>query len=147
MPSYVLLQCISEGSRLRVKMISSYPFPAGLNCQFPRDIREDGMYYVVDAENVKLRTNFYSVGKGCVVKQSFNLEELKSMLSSSETSVAKIYGDDENLECNVCMADNKNVVFAPCGHFSCCSGCAQQCKKCPICRGDVARIIPRADLD
>jgi hypothetical protein len=53
--SYVLLQCVKEKSKLRVKMISSSPFIKGVNCQFPRDIRQEGMYYVVKSEGVKLQ--------------------------------------------------------------------------------------------
>ena len=39
--------------------------------------------------------------------------------------------------CKVCMDNEVNTVFLPCGHFVCCAECAKQCakqlQKCPIC--------------
>jgi len=150
---YVLLQCVKQASKLRVKMISSYPFPAGLNCQFPRNIRQDGMYYVVRADDVRLRGNFYSIPKDKVIKQTFNIDELKTYINTlphneanKKITISKIFGEDEDNECNVCMTNNKDVVFAPCGHFSCCNSCALQCQKCPICRGKIDSIVQYSSL-
>jgi Ca-activated chloride channel family protein len=43
----VIVQCIKEGSKLRARVVSDGYDPA-FNMRFPRDIREEGILYVVD---------------------------------------------------------------------------------------------------
>jgi Ca-activated chloride channel family protein len=43
----VLVQCVKEGSKLRARVVSD-GFDPNLNMRFPRDIREEGILYVVD---------------------------------------------------------------------------------------------------
>lgn len=43
----VIVQCLRDGSKLRVRVVSDGYDPA-YNMRFPRDIREEGMLYVVD---------------------------------------------------------------------------------------------------
>jgi Ca-activated chloride channel family protein len=43
----VLVQCIREGSKLRARVVSD-SYDPNYNMRFPRDIREDGVLYVVD---------------------------------------------------------------------------------------------------
>jgi hypothetical protein len=38
------------------------------------------------------------------------------------------------MECVVCMAKTKQILFEPCMHIVCCPGCATQVTECPICR-------------
>lgn len=51
-----------------------------------------------------------------------------------------------NVKCNVCCTNNREVVFIPCGHFLCCSGCSLnpviQKDGCPYCRTVIQGIIP-----
>jgi Ca-activated chloride channel family protein len=42
----VLVQCVKEGSKLRARVVSD-GFDPNLNMRFPRDIREEGILYVV----------------------------------------------------------------------------------------------------
>ncbi|XP_033113800.1 E3 ubiquitin-protein ligase MYLIP-B-like [Anneissia japonica] len=42
--------------------------------------------------------------------------------------------------CQVCLDQNFNTVFCPCGHMTCCDTCAQECQKCPMCRAEVAYV-------
>ena len=44
---YVELKCIKEGSKLRVRILSP-GYLANANCQFPRDIRIEGLRYKVN---------------------------------------------------------------------------------------------------
>ncbi|XP_071948729.1 baculoviral IAP repeat-containing protein 7-A-like [Antedon mediterranea] len=37
--------------------------------------------------------------------------------------------------CKVCMEQDSNVCFLPCGHISACESCGRQLSECPICRG------------
>eukprot|EP01105_Mastigella_eilhardi_P007479 TRINITY_DN18914_c0_g1_i1.p1 TRINITY_DN18914_c0_g1~~TRINITY_DN18914_c0_g1_i1.p1 ORF type:complete len:286 (+),score=68.25 TRINITY_DN18914_c0_g1_i1:154-1011(+) len=41
------------------------------------------------------------------------------------------------VECIVCMAAQRRVLFQPCGHFVCCEVCAQQLQACPTCRAAI----------
>lgn len=148
--SYVLLQCIKQGSKLRVKMMSSNPFIKGMNCQFPRAIREEGMYYILKSETIKLRNNFYSA-IGSIVYKTFNFDEVKKYIGDiCETKKIKpaiIFGEDDEIECIICLEKEKDTVFAPCGHFMTCSVCSIKCKSCPICRGKIFSMLKRNDLN
>jgi len=42
------------------------------------------------------------------------------------------------MECVVCMASPKGVVFLPCRHMCCCAACASAVDRCPVCRTAVA---------
>ncbi|AYV75215.1 MAG: hypothetical protein Terrestrivirus1_89 [Terrestrivirus sp.] len=150
--SYVLLQCVKEKSKLRVKMISSSPFIKGINCQFSRTERVDGMYYVVKSEGVKLKGNFYSaMQKDIIICKTFNLDEVKKYIDNLNTTekikIKAIFGDDDgDNECIICLADVKDSVFAPCGHYITCSSCSIQCKNCPMCRGKITTILKRNEI-
>lgn len=69
--------------------------------------------------------------------------------SKAKASVVKIYEDDSQ-ECIVCFTDPHEVVLVPCGHFCLCGGCAHQINemngKCPLCRGDIAQIVTRDEI-
>lgn len=152
--SYVLLQCVKEKSKLRVKMISSQPFIKGINCQFSREARQEGMYYVVKSEGVKLKGNFYSaMQKDIIVCKTYDLNEVKKYidnlnnLNTTEKIRPKtIFGEDDESECIICLAEVKDSVFAPCGHYMTCSSCAIQCKSCPMCRGKITSILKRTEI-
>jgi outer membrane protein assembly factor BamB len=56
--SGVILQCVREGSKLRIHAVSP-GLNAGFRVQFPRNIRQEGMRYVVDEVRLSARGNFY----------------------------------------------------------------------------------------
>lgn len=68
---YVILECVEEGSKLRVKMKSS-GYLIGSNCQFPRDLKVKGRMFKVPKEHVKLITMrgkyFYSIKNKSVIE-------------------------------------------------------------------------------
>jgi Zinc finger, C3HC4 type (RING finger) len=147
---YVLLKCVKEGSKLRVKMMSSAPFVKGANCQFPRAVREEGTYYVVRAEKVKFKGNFYTAMQNdTIVCQTTDEAEVRRYIGNldGKIKIKTIFGDDEEVECAICMSAAKDSVFAPCGHYACCGPCAAQCKSCPICRGAIGSILKRAEVE
>ena len=149
--SYVLLQCVKEKSKLRVKMLSSNPFIKGINCQFPRAIRQEGMYYVVKSEGISLKGNFYSaMGKNIIVCQTASIEEVKKYVANlGVPELIKpqvIFGDDDENECVICMTDAKDSVFSPCGHFITCKECSTQFDKCPICRAKIVIVLRRHEI-
>lgn len=150
--SYVLLQCVKRGGRLRVQMISSHPFIKGINCQFPRNIRQEGMYYVVKEEGINLRGNFYSaMQKDIIVCQTLDLDEAKLYVNGLKKTNKKlmpkaIFGEDGDEECVICMYDKKEKIFSPCGHFITCESCSETCKKCPICQANILCVLDRGEI-
>lgn len=149
--SYVLLQCVKERNRLRVKMISSHPFIKGINCQFPRNIRQEGMYYVIKSTGIHLKGKFYSaMQKDCIVCQTFDINEVRKYidgLCAEEKIQPKIiFGDDDDNECAICMSEIKNSVFSPCGHYVTCGECSGRCKNCPICRTVISCVLRRDEI-
>ncbi|AYV82641.1 MAG: hypothetical protein Hyperionvirus2_9 [Hyperionvirus sp.] len=152
--SYVLLQCVKEGSRLRVKMLSSQPFIKGINCQFPRALREVGKYFVVESTAITLKGKFYSaMKKNGIVCQTFSMDEVKKYidgLSATDKKVVPkvIFGDDDggDNECVICMSDPKDSVFSPCGHFMTCKGCSVKFEKCPMCRAKIVCVLLRTEI-
>lgn len=44
-------------------------------------------------------------------------------------------------ECLVCSDAKRDMLFQPCNHVTCCSGCAPRVKKCLICRESVVNRI------
>ena len=43
--------------------------------------------------------------------------------------------------CKVCLDEEINMVFLPCGHLVCCSVCAPALSKCPICRTAITDTV------
>ena len=139
----VKLTCINVNKRLRIRIVSP-GYHKDANCQFPRNIRKEGRMYWCHPSAIKLSKGprgkyFYRVSKSEI---SFN--DIKDF------NDIKVYGDDDTDECNICMGQKKNVVFAPCGHFCSCDKCAKQIKKgngkCPMCRGKIDFIVNRKDI-
>lgn len=149
---YVLLQCVKEKSKLRVKMISSQPFIKGINCQFPRNIREEGKYYVVKSGSIALKKNFYSaMQKDSVVCSTFDMEEIKKYINevaatNNKINPTVIYGDDDDFGCVMCLGDDKDIIFAPCGHFITCDSCSKLCQKCPLCNVKITGLLQRDEI-
>ncbi|XP_018414869.1 PREDICTED: E3 ubiquitin-protein ligase LRSAM1 isoform X2 [Nanorana parkeri] len=46
-----------------------------------------------------------------------------------------------NSECVVCMEQEAQSIFIPCGHVCCCSSCGDALQACPLCRSNIAQRI------
>ena len=150
--AYVILECVAEGSKLRVKM-KSPGYLINSNCQFPRDLRLAGRKFKVPVEDVKLMTQrgkyFYSI------KKKTNIEIIEDSDASNITAEIlrdnlkhmKIYEDVDTSDCAVCLSDVKSIVFIPCGHFYTCKPCSQRLKTCPICRETISECVDKNLFD
>ncbi|XP_066057267.1 E3 ubiquitin-protein ligase LRSAM1 isoform X2 [Chamaea fasciata] len=49
--------------------------------------------------------------------------------------------DERKSECVVCMEQEPQMIFLPCGHVCCCQGCCERLHSCPLCRQDIAQRI------
>ena len=146
---YVILECVEEGSKLRVKMKSNR-YLIGSNCQFPRDLRVKGRMFKVPKEHVKLITMrgkyFYSIKNKSVIEIIENDDdnnEINNLLLKN----TKIFEDETILECSVCLCSEKDTVFIPCGHFHTCSECSKMVSTCPICRISITNRIHKNLFD
>lgn len=149
MTDLVRLKCVTEGHRLRVKIISR-GYNSEANCQFPRDIRKDGREYLVPVSDVTFSEMnckfFYRIGR----KKIQIVDDVTKL--ACDLNQLKIYGnvtDDQQQECCICFCNcncNQMVVFAPCGHYCCCLTCSGKVNKCPLCRRDIQHRVTRDQL-
>lgn len=137
----VILKCVKQGSKLRVRIVTK-GYYNDANCQFPKDIRKEGRMYKVNVRNVILASGssgryFYRVNSGVTV------------LDDKEVTVTSIvvFEDKTDTDCAVCLCVPKTTVIVPCGHFYTCMACAQKLDKCPICRGDIQKLIDKTKMD
>ena len=140
-----LLECIAErGGKLRVRIISGN-YLRQANCQFPRNIREEGRKYRVHPSAITL---IQSRGKYYYNIRSKDIEIVQdgSFSGSYEDVDAmkkqlKIYTDDTMDDCIICLENKKSIIFGPCGHLYACTACSKLVKQCPICRNDITTKI------
>ncbi|XP_022116281.1 E3 ubiquitin-protein ligase MYLIP [Pieris rapae] len=45
------------------------------------------------------------------------------------------------LACRVCMDSAIDTLFLPCRHVVCCENCAPRCNRCPLCRGEIEKLM------
>lgn len=146
----VHLVCIKEGSKLRIKM-KSLNYLTNSNCRFPRDLRIEGMSYYVTPDCVTLNrsrnTFFYMVNKHGI-KYSVMDNEINNIHTGGDINrIGKIFEDENDPLCIVCLDNNKEMVIAPCGHYNTCAVCVARLDKCPLCRGNIEYYINRRELN
>lgn len=136
----VYFMCVNEGKKLRVR-VTTPSYNSNANCQFPRNIREDGGVYSAPSSAVRFGRGpagkfFYRVSAKFVTK----IQEKKDKII-----INKIYENDD-IECIVCMDNPHDVIIVPCGHYCMCLNCASKIKSssgssCPMCRGNIESIV------
>ena len=140
--SVVRLQCVSDGKRLRVRIVSS-GYASHANCRFPRDIRVEGREWEVPASAVKLQ------GKGKFY-YTISTKELRQVEPATDHTGLQVYDVMEDGECVICVTKiepNDLIVLAPCGHQCGCLACLQKVDKCPICRANITHRVKRSELE
>lgn len=137
----VRYKCIKVGSRLRVR-VTSPGYNHNANCQFPRDIREDGREYTTSVSALKFSQTrgkfFYKVTR-----------KIDVTVIVETTLPQKIYEKAE--DCVVCFDHSPQTIFYECGHFVCCAKCSEAIftttKKCPMCRANIKRLVMEIELE
>ncbi|XP_066188630.1 E3 ubiquitin-protein ligase LRSAM1 isoform X4 [Sylvia atricapilla] len=61
--------------------------------------------------------------------------------SPAAPSAPPLQWDEKKSECVVCMEQEPQMIFLPCGHVCCCQGCCERLHSCPLCRQDIAQRI------
>ncbi|KAM9218211.1 E3 ubiquitin-protein ligase LRSAM1 isoform 3-T3 [Leptosomus discolor] len=49
--------------------------------------------------------------------------------------------DEKKSECVVCLEQETQMIFLPCGHVCCCQTCCERLHACPLCRKDITQRI------
>ena len=75
------------------------------------------------------------------VQVNLDTLQLKKLLEKTQQSLAETKKSLEDRKCKVCLDNNSNVVFDPCGHLAVCNNCVPALNKCPICRAKVTKAI------
>lgn len=157
----IILECISEKKKLRIKFHSyinnednktyTNVYNNDYNCQFPKDIREEGQFYEINDDDITLvcemnKKPFYKIAKKNI--RILSKEECKKYVKPDESGVGidlsslKIY---DVIECVVCLSEPSSLVFIPCAHRCVCATCYAGIKKanncCPLCRRKILQIV------
>ena len=134
----VRLKCVKVDSKLRIRIISPGYYNTA-NCQFPRDLREEGRVYEVKPEDITLITrtkNYYNIKKSGI----------KILSDLDLISTLKIFEDTQSDDCAICMSEEKCMIITPCGHYYTCASCTTKINKCPICRIPFTKSIHKSTL-
>lgn len=157
MEPLVYFTCVKVGNKLRVRVITpGYLHDA--NCQFPSAIRIEGRNYAAPASAVSFSrgstgTFFYRVkAKEVRIVDGVPQQAPVALAEPQRVHIDRIYrtteeGDDD---CLICADAKQDVVFAPCGHFCACFGCANRIfgsrdKRCPVCRTPI-QVVCTMDM-
>ena len=96
----------------------------------------------------QLICNFYNYLQSC---STISLISSSNVVFDSQPNIdlsnLKIYQDVDVSECAICLTNEKNTIFNPCGHFYCCDVCSKQIKSCPICRTNITASIHKNLVD
>ena len=133
--SKVILTCVKENRKLRIRFhsfkndkdeIFTNVYNNEYNCRFPRDIRKEGAFYEIGPNDITLQKTdnkkpFYIIKKQNIKNCSVNISDFK------------LFKVDE---CVICLDNDTDIAFLPCGHVCTCSECSCMSKlhKCPLCR-------------
>lgn len=136
----VTLQCIKVKGKLRVRVYNNSNYHPYLNCQFPRNIREENSFYTIQGplgvRQIK-GTYFYS---------AINTKTIKKIGSTPSEKLNKVYDSGVD-ECSICLTNEKSIIYVPCGHFCVCSEChtTNPLDKCIMCRGKITSVLSYDD--
>lgn len=146
----IRLRCISEGGRLRIKILSK-GFSHEANCQFPKNIRLEGREFLVPREDISMVETrgkfFYRIKKNRI--QICEIDGVVG-IDASGLKDLRVFEDPELTDCVVCMEDKDPVagfmIYVPCGHACACRKCSDRLKDCPMCRTPISQKITKSQL-
>lgn len=141
METQILLRCVKDYGKLRVRIFAN-GYSSEANCQFPRNLRKEGREFYVPKNAIT-----FSQGAGANRKFFYRINKnLITCKDDLQISVTVIYEDEDTQECNICMSEDKSIVFVPCGHYCCCNDCSSKIKICPMCRASISQKVRRDEL-
>lgn len=157
----IILECILDKKKLRIRFHSYINDEDGktytnvynndYNCQFPKDIRQEGAFYQICDNDIYLisdgsKSPFYKISKNNI--RILTNDECKKYKKDDPTGLGidisklKIY---DVSECVICLSETSSVIFIPCAHRCVCDACYVGIKKvkncCPLCRRSIVQVI------
>ncbi|XP_035906534.1 E3 ubiquitin-protein ligase LRSAM1-like isoform X1 [Anopheles stephensi] len=96
-----------------------------------------------DQDDDRARGRSSPVEMGMEVEPTGAVRAARGSDSAAATSpVGSVTGAvPQYAECVICMEQMVQVIFIPCGHMCCCSGCHTEIHDCPMCRAYIERKI------
>jgi hypothetical protein len=88
--------------------------------------------------DIDLRTHWHNEYTPHILKfdsAKKNDRHVASRLSQGEEP------EEKNPSCCVCLDQEPNVAFVPCGHLSTCNACSEKLDSCPICREPIKQKL------
>ena len=79
--------------------------------------------------------------KLCSNRLPFLYHDMSYLFTETEQLMRELNDLQEQGLCKVCLDEEINMVFLPCGHLVCCSVCAPALSKCPTCRTAVTDTV------
>ena len=130
--SYVYLQCVKQKSKLRLQAVATFAM---------RTVCFHGIWGSITPWAI---TMISSRGK---YYYSITPRMIEVLEEAVDTSNIHIYEDEGTVECAICLIEPKSTVINPCGHYYMCGTCATSVHTCPICRGPIASLISKSEMD
>ncbi|NWU06740.1 LRSM1 ligase, partial [Cephalopterus ornatus] len=66
---------------------------------------------------------------------------LEEPLSPEGPTAPPLQWEERKSECVVCMEQEPQMIFLPCGHVCCCQSCCERLLSCPLCRQDISQRL------
>jgi len=153
----IILECITYKKKLRIRFncfidnegkIFNNVYNNLYNCQFPKNIREEGRFYEINDNDlviVESNTPFYKIRTNNIrilSEDESKIYQIKSNKELVDISTLKIFDIGD---CVVCLSVSSSIIFIPCAHMCVCSDCYNGIKKtkncCPLCRRNIIKTI------
>ncbi|XP_041379252.1 E3 ubiquitin-protein ligase XIAP-like [Gigantopelta aegis] len=117
-----------------------------VRCVVESKIRETGTGFTssIDLASVLLERENQTATASA--RTASNSEAGGSETNQVRTSVSKMEHSEmselqERYLCKVCMENQIQVTFVPCGHLVCCGQCGLVMEQCPICRTSISGMV------
>ncbi|XP_078615353.1 baculoviral IAP repeat-containing protein 2-like [Branchiostoma floridae x Branchiostoma japonicum] len=138
----------------RLKTFADWPRPSPVK---PKDLAAAGFFYTGKDANAQCFIcgnvmSHWKEGDNPVLKHFYNFPDcdfamgygVGNVPASSESQQDKIPTQESELErlreermCKICMEEEMEIVFVPCGHFAVCQNCSASLHHCPMCRKNI----------
>ena len=96
-----------------------------------------------DLFDFTIEKNIRLIKDRIITNNKLILEATKNDILTNEKKELQYELNDLKNEyrCSICYENTKKIIIEPCYHFCCCEDCIDLIDKCPICRGEIAKII------
>jgi len=91
-------------------------------------------------DKVQVETGSVRASQPKTPKGSRKEKKVQPELSKEEILEENRRLKEERL-CKICLDNEKEVIFIPCGHFAACASCGTSFSKCPVCRSNITSIV------